>query len=161
MEARTCPFPQPCSLGSTMGSGIEPATAIPGPAASLWHCRQPPELSQHPSSPGPGWERGSPAWGAPWQLGPWDILKMGCAAGAGRRPSTQFILCSGVLAWGQGWAKDPCMHPFGRLCLSFPKGGSVLSVILQQPQRSPCCIIHPVLHPHVWTTLPGHSKSTG
>lgn len=70
-----------------MGTGIEPATAVPGQAASLWHCKQPPELSQHPSSPGPGWARGSRAWAALWQLGPWGVLKTGCAAGAGRCPS--------------------------------------------------------------------------
>lgn len=48
------------------------------------------------------------------------------------------------------------MHPFGRLCLSLPKGGPVLSVILQHPQRSPCSTIHPLC-----TLMSGpHSQDT-
>lgn len=83
-----------------------------------------------------------------------DVLKMECAAGAGRCPTCS----SSALVWGQGWVKDPmgCRHPFRRLCLSFPRGGLVLSVVLQQPQRSPCSTIHPLC-----TLMSGpHSQDT-
>lgn len=76
-----------------MGTGIEPATAVPGQAASLWHCKQPPELSQHPSQ-------------LPWTWLGKGIPCLGCPVAAQALGCPEDRVCS----WGREMSQHP-VHP--------------------------------------------------